>query len=53
MIISIRGKLAEQAMTGRFGKGFPADLVKRTRAMLWLWMRRSLRIRPGHLEALR
>ena len=34
MIISTRGKLAAGAVQGRYGKGFPADLVKRTRAML-------------------
>jgi proteic killer suppression protein len=34
MIVSIRGRLAAQAMEGRFGKGFPADLVKRTRAVM-------------------
>ncbi len=57
MIISTRGKLAEQAMTGRFGKGFPADLVKRTRAMLSALdaahVLEDLRFPPGnHLEAL-
>ena len=34
MIQSTKGKLAADAVNGRFGKGFPADLVKRTRAML-------------------
>ena len=34
MIVSTRGKLAAAAVQGLFGKGFPADLVKRTRAML-------------------
>jgi toxin HigB-1 len=34
MIISIKGKLAESAIEDRYGIGFPADLVKRTRAML-------------------
>lgn len=34
MIISTRGKLAARAMEGHFGKRFPANLVKRTRAML-------------------
>jgi toxin HigB-1 len=57
MIVSTRGKLAEQAMTGRFGKGFPADLVKRTRAMLSALDAAhgldDLRFPPGnHLEAL-
>ena len=57
MIISIRGKLAEQAMDGRFGKGFPADLVRRTRAMLAALdaaqLLEDLSFPPGnHLEAL-
>jgi len=34
MIVSTTGKLAANAVADRFGKGFPADLVKRTRAML-------------------
>jgi proteic killer suppression protein len=34
MIQSIKGKLAASAMKGKYGKGFPGDLVKRTRAML-------------------
>ena len=34
MIISTRGKLAANALDNRFGKGFPGELVKRTRAML-------------------
>lgn len=34
MILSTKGKLAAQAVEGVFGKGFPADLVRRTRAML-------------------
>lgn len=57
MIISIRGKLTEQALSGRFGKGFPADLVRRTRAMLSALdaaiVLEDLRFPPGnHLEAL-
>lgn len=57
MIISIRGKLTEQALYGRFGKGFPADLVRRTRAMLSALdaavVLEDLRFPPGnHLEAL-
>jgi proteic killer suppression protein len=57
MIISTRGKRAEQAVTGRFGKGFPADLVKRARAMLSALdaahVLEDLRFPPGnHLEAL-
>ena len=44
-------------MTGRFGKGFTADLVKRTRAMLSALdaahLIEDLRFAPGnHLEAL-
>ena len=34
MIISLKGKFAENAAVGRFGKGFPAALISRTRAML-------------------
>jgi proteic killer suppression protein len=34
MIQNVKGKLAANALKGRFGKGFPADLVRRTRAML-------------------
>lgn len=34
MIQSTKGKLAANAVDDIFGKGFPADLVKRTRAML-------------------
>ena len=34
MIQSTKGKRAANAMKGSFGKGFPGDLVKRTRAML-------------------
>lgn len=34
MIQSTRGKLAANAMKGKYGKGFPGDLVRRTRAML-------------------
>jgi proteic killer suppression protein len=57
MIVSIRGKLTERALSGRFGKGFPADLVRRTRAMLSALDAASvledLRFPPGnHLEAL-
>ncbi len=33
MILSTRGRLARETVTDRFGKGFPADLVKPTRAM--------------------
>jgi len=57
MIISTRGKLAAGAVLGRFGKGFPADLVRRTRAMLSAldaaMQLEDLRFPPGnHLEAL-
>ncbi len=34
MILSVKGKLAKQAIEGKYGKGFPAQLVKRTKAML-------------------
>lgn len=34
MILSTKGKLAANAVQDVYGKGFPADLVKRTRAML-------------------
>ena len=34
MIVSTRGKRAADAVQDRYGKGFPSDLVKRTRAML-------------------
>lgn len=58
MIVSIRGKLAAEAVEGRYGKGFPADLVKRTRAMLAALdaavVLEDLRFPPGnHLEALK
>lgn len=57
MIVSTRGKRAEQAMKSQFGKGFPADLVKRARAMLSALDAaqelEDLRFPPGnHLEAL-
>ncbi len=34
MIVSTRGKLAADAIWDRYGKRFPTDLIKRTRAML-------------------
>lgn len=34
MIQSTKGKFAGNAVKGKYGKGFPSDLVKRTRAML-------------------
>lgn len=57
MIVSTKGKLAAQAVQGRFGKGFPGNLVKRTRAMLSaldaVVVLEDLRFPPGnHLEAL-
>lgn len=56
MIVSTHGKLAASAVQGRFGKGFPADLVKRTRAMLSgldaAVVLEDLRCPPGnHIEA--
>ncbi|MDP2062386.1 MAG: type II toxin-antitoxin system RelE/ParE family toxin [Phaeovulum sp.] len=57
MILSTRGKLAANAVEDRFGKGFLADLVRRTRAMLSAMdaavLLEDLRFPPGnHLEAL-
>ena len=57
MIISTRGKLAAGAVQDRLGKGFPADIVKSTRAMLSALdaavVLEDLRFPPGnHLEAL-
>ena len=34
MIVSTRGKRTADAVRDRFGKGFPVDLVKRTRSVL-------------------
>lgn len=58
MIQSTTGRLAADAVAGRYGKGFPADLVKRTRAMLSALHAASvledLRFPPGnHLEELK
>lgn len=58
MILGTKGKRAAEAMQGRFGKGFPADLVKRTRAMLSALeaavVLEDLRFPPGnHLEELK
>ena len=58
MIQNTKGKRAAQAMKGRFGKGFPSDLVKRTRAMLAALDAavrvEDLRFPPGnHLEELK
>ena len=56
MIVSTRGKRAADAVRDRYGKGFPSDLVKRTRAMLSAMdaavVLEDLRFPPGnHLEA--
>lgn len=58
MIQSAKGKHATNALNGKFGKGFPADLVKRTRAMLSALeaavVIEDLRFPPGnHLEELK
>ena len=58
MILSTKGKRAANAMQGFYGKGFPSDLVKRTRAMLSALDAAvdldDLRFPPGnHLEALK
>ena len=55
MIVGTKGKLAAEAVRNRFGKGFLADLVKRTRAMLSALdaavVVEDLRFPPGnHLE---
>jgi proteic killer suppression protein len=57
MIQSTRGKLAANAVEGRFGKSFPSDLVRRARAMLSALaaavVLEDLRFPPGnHLEVL-
>jgi toxin HigB-1 len=57
MIQSVRGKLARDAVDGRFGKGFPSDLVRRTRVLLSALQAAAalddLRVPPGNrLEAL-
>lgn len=58
MIVSTRGKLAAGAVRDRYGKGFPSNLVKRTRAMLSAMNAATdledLRFPPGnHLEELK
>lgn len=58
MIQSAKGKLSANALKGKYGKGFPANLVRRTRAMLSALdaavQLEDLRFPPGnHLEALR
>ena len=57
MIVSTKGKLAAKAVDDDYGKGFPADLVKRTRAMLSAMdaatVLEDLRFPPGNgLESL-
>ncbi len=57
MIASTKGKLAASATWDRYGKGFPSDLVKRTRVMLSAMdaaeVLEDLRFPPGnHLERL-
>jgi toxin HigB-1 len=57
MIISLKGKLGQQAASGKYGKGFPTDLIKRTSAMLSALdaavVLEDLRFPPGNsLEAL-
>jgi len=57
MIQSTKGKLAANAVEDKFGKRFPSDLVKRTRAMLSAMdaavVLEDLRFPPGNvLEAL-
>ena len=58
MIQSTKGKFASKAVKGKFGKGFPGNLVKRTRAMLSALdaavVVEDLRFPPGnHLEELK
>ena len=58
MIVNTRGKRAAAAVRARYGKGFPSDLVKRTRAMLSAMdaavVLEDLRFPPGnHLEELK
>ena len=58
MIQSTKGKRAANAVQGKYGKGFPSDLVKRSRAMLTALdaavVVEDLRFPPGnHLEELK
>ena len=58
MIVSTRGKLAANAVRNHFGKGFPTDLIRRTRAILSALdaavLLEDLRFPPGnHLEELK
>jgi toxin HigB-1 len=54
MIQSTKGKLAVNALKGKYGKGFSGDLVKRTRAMLTALdasvVVEDLRFPPGNHE---
>lgn len=57
MIMSLKGRFAENAASGKYGKGFPANLINRTRAMLSALdaavFLEDLRFPPGNnLEAL-
>ncbi|PWW01373.1 proteic killer suppression protein [Hoeflea marina] len=57
MILSTKGRLAASAVNDVYGKGFPAELVKRTRVMLSAMdaatALEDLRFPPGNgLEAL-
>ena len=58
MVKSTKGKRATNAVKGKYGKGFPGDLVKRTRAMLTaldaVVVVEDLRFPPGnYLEELK
>ena len=58
MIKSTKGKRAVNAVQGKYGKGVPSDLVKRSRAMLTALdaavVVEDLRFPPGnHLEELK
>lgn len=58
MILSTRGKRTANALQGSYGKSFPGDLVKRTRAMFTALdaavVLEDLRFPPGnHLEELK
>ena len=58
MIQSTKGKRAANAVRGKYGKGFPSDLIRRSRAMLTAIdaavVLEDLRFPPGnHLEELK
>ncbi|WP_374369314.1 type II toxin-antitoxin system RelE/ParE family toxin [Dongia sp.] len=58
MIVSARDKRTADAIAGKFGKGFPSDLVKRTRILLTVLQAATilddLKTPSGnHLEALK